>query len=338
MTEGSVSDVERLDFVTARTEFYQHPTALPEVEQSSIKQDLHRRDFTINTLAIKLNPAGFGDLLDFYGGYRDLKNKHIRVLHSLSFVEDPTRILRAIRLEQRLGFHLGLRTMEHLQNALDLLPRVSADRVFSELEYTLKEEKPEKAILRLDELGVLKVIHPNLKTTNQVTAQCQQLREGLNDTPWAKVKPDVGHYLGLFTFPLDPDTVSQLIERLRIRTTLERPLRQVQEIKQLAPSLSQAQRPSQVYHLLNLYKDDALLVCWLAFEDAAIKKWLAEFSQNLRSVQPIIDGKYLIENFGLRPSPLFGEILDHLRHARLDGKISTLAEEHILVEGLLQKN
>ncbi|RME42156.1 MAG: CBS domain-containing protein, partial [Caldilineae bacterium] len=194
--EGAIEGIDRLDFVTARTEFYQHPTALPEVEQSSIKQDLHRRDFTINTLAIRLDPDGFGDLLDFYGGYRDLQNRLIRVLHSLSFVEDPTRILRAIRLEQRLGFHLGRRTLEHLQNALDLLPRVSADRIFAELAYTLQEEEPEKALLRLDALGVLRTIHPDLHAGDWFAGRCRLLREGRDGTPWANIRPDVPHYLG----------------------------------------------------------------------------------------------------------------------------------------------
>ncbi|MEM7345342.1 MAG: CBS domain-containing protein, partial [Chloroflexota bacterium] len=118
-----------LDFVTARTEFYRHPSALPEVEQSSIRQDLHRRDFTINTLALHLTPDRFGQLLDFYGGQDDLQHKLIRTLHSLSFVEDPTRMLRAARLMARLNFSLETRTAEHWDDALNLLDRVSGERI-----------------------------------------------------------------------------------------------------------------------------------------------------------------------------------------------------------------
>jgi hypothetical protein len=106
-----------IDFVTARTEFYTRPTALPEVERSSIKLDLHRRDFSVNTLAIRLDGAHLGKLLDFYGGRRDLQQGIIRVLHSLSFIDDPTRILRAIRLEQRLGFTIEPRTAELISDA-----------------------------------------------------------------------------------------------------------------------------------------------------------------------------------------------------------------------------
>ncbi len=334
--EGKIEGVDRLDFVTARTEFYQQPTVLPEVEQSSIKQDLHRRDFTINTLAIRLSPEGFGNLLDFYGGYSDLQNKHIRVLHSLSFVEDPTRILRAIRLEQRLDFHLGKRTLEHLKNALDLLPRVSADRVFSELEYTLQEETPERALLRLSDLGVLQRIHPRLRAGEQFAQQAVLLREGLHDTPWTNVKAQPVHYLGLLAFPLSSEDTEQLIQRLHIRSNLASILRQIQALKKIAPQLAAAQRPSQAYALLEPYKDDALLVCWLAFDNPAARQWIVVFKEKLCCVKPIIGGKYLIEKFNLRPSPLFTKILTRLRNARLDGEISTLAEEEALVKAFLQ--
>jgi tRNA nucleotidyltransferase (CCA-adding enzyme) len=131
-----------IDFVTARTEFYSHPTALPQVEQSSIKQDLHRRDFTINTLAIRLDPDHWGELLDFYGGEEDLHEGIIRVLHSLSFIDDPTRILRAARLESRLGFRLDPRSEELIDDALPLLRRVSGDRIRHELELIFREDKP----------------------------------------------------------------------------------------------------------------------------------------------------------------------------------------------------
>ena len=137
---------DSLDFVTARTEFYEHPTALPTVERSSIKQDLHRRDFTINTLAVRLTPDRWGELLDFYGGREDLEDGVIRVLHSLSFVEDPTRILRAARFEQRFDFEIEPRTEELIGDALDLLDRVSAERVRHELELILAEAEPERAL------------------------------------------------------------------------------------------------------------------------------------------------------------------------------------------------
>src|SRR5690606_10586002 len=119
------------------------------VEDSSIKLDLHRRDFTINTLALCLNPDRWGELLDFYGGLDDLEQGVIRVLHSLSFVDDPTRILRAVRYEQRFGFQIEPRTLELMLDAVELLDRVTPARIRHELERILQEEQPEKALSRL---------------------------------------------------------------------------------------------------------------------------------------------------------------------------------------------
>ena len=151
-----------LDFVSARTEFYTAPTVLPTVESSSIKLDLHRRDFTINTLAICLNPDRWGELLDFYGGLDDLNRGLIRVLHSLSFVDDPTRILRAVRYEQRFGFEIEPRSMELLEDALPLLDRVSGARIRHELERILQEDEPERSLSRLTDLHALQRLHPEL--------------------------------------------------------------------------------------------------------------------------------------------------------------------------------
>lgn len=172
-----------LDFVTARTEFYEHPTALPTVERSSIKLDLHRRDFTINTLAVRLTPERWGELLDFYGGRKDLDDGLIRVLHSLSFVEDPTRILRAARFEQRFGFSIEPRTEELIADALDLLDRMTAERVRHELELLLAEEQPERALSRLADLGVLTRLHPLLRCDDWFVAKAAELRTALSSLP-----------------------------------------------------------------------------------------------------------------------------------------------------------
>ena len=188
---------EALDFATARTEFYEHPTALPTVERSSIKQDLHRRDFTINTLAIRLTPDRWGELLDFYGGRKDLDDRLIRVLHSLSLVEDPTRILRAARFEQRFGFQIEPRTAELIGNALDLLDRVSAERVRHELELLLAETEPERAFCRLAELNVLTVLNPDLHCGDWFQAKAVELRDQMRQTqnPASQAPPPTSHLL-----------------------------------------------------------------------------------------------------------------------------------------------
>jgi tRNA nucleotidyltransferase (CCA-adding enzyme) len=327
-----------LDFVTARTEFYEHPSALPEVERSSIKQDLHRRDFTINTLAIRLDPDCYGELLDFYGGENDLQRGLIRVLHSLSFVEDPTRMLRAARLEQRLGFRIEARTEELLRGALDLLDRVSGERIYHELHLIFQEAKPERALQRLDELGVLRQIHPELCVDDWGVQRFGEMLTGLGNTPWANTQLEDIHYLGLLTFRLASKPLDEIIDRLRIRADDAAILRQMQKLKSQLPELRQPRRPSQLQSLLEPFSSEAVLVGWLACEDETARAQLAQFQRELRGVEPIIDGHYLRHEFNLRPSPLYRQILDHLRAARLDGQVITLSDEHALVQRWLEKH
>jgi tRNA nucleotidyltransferase (CCA-adding enzyme) len=325
-----------LDFVTARTEFYRHPSALPEVEQSSIRQDLHRRDFTINTLALRLTPDHFGELLDFYGGQSDLEVRLIRVLHNLSFVEDPTRMLRAGRLMARLDFALEERTAELLDHAVDLLDQVSGERVMNELELVFRERQPERALQQLDDLGILAAIHPGLMVDKWLIKQLGMLCAGLDETPWCDVTPDTVHYLGLMTFSLAQDELDVLIERLNLRTNQRATLRQVYTIKRKANQIVKAERGSKLYHLLQPVSDDAQLIAWLALDNEPARRQIIHFQTELRNVNPMIDGHYLQREMRLHPGPLFKYILETLRNARLDGLVSSLAEERALIKRLLR--
>jgi tRNA nucleotidyltransferase (CCA-adding enzyme) len=328
-------DIERLDLVSARQEFYEHPSALPEVERSSIKQDLHRRDFTINTLAIRLDPSHFGELLDFYGGRSDLGHRLIRVLHSLSFVEDPTRILRAIRLEQRLNFKLERHTADLVRDAIDLLDKVSGERLVNELERCLQEEMPEKVMLRLGELDVLKAILPDLEAGQWLADRYGALRHDLGDTPWAQTKPTELHYLGLLTFPLTPPAVTALANRLHLRASVETVLQQVQTLKDLEPTLSQPLKPSQLYELLAPFRDEVLLIALLSFQNEVARAQLIRFRRELKMVEPIIDGTLLRQLVDVRPGPIYGQLLKRLKAARLDGEVVTLEDEKTLIQMLL---
>jgi tRNA nucleotidyltransferase (CCA-adding enzyme) len=324
-----------LDFVTARTEFYRHPSALPEVEQSSIKQDLHRRDFTINTLALNLTPDRFGQLLDFYGGQNDLEARLIRVLHSLSFVEDPTRMLRAARLMARLEFDLEERTAELLSDALDLLDRVSGERITHELELIFKERRPELALLELERLGILETIHPGLVVDDLFMAQVHRLRHELAGTPWAHVIPGSVHYLGLMSFPMARDEVDSLVERLNLRSHQRSTLKQVYRIKRNAQKIVRATRASQLYRLLAPGNNDARLIAWLALENETAQRQIIRFQRDLRDVAPLIDGHFLKEEMHLKPGPIFRDIFEALRDARLDAEVMTLADERALVEKII---
>jgi tRNA nucleotidyltransferase (CCA-adding enzyme) len=321
-----------IDFVTARTEFYTHPTALPQVAESSIKQDLHRRDFTINTLAIRLDPDHWGELLDFYGGEEDLERGVIRVLHSLSFIDDPTRILRAARLESRLGFDLDPRSEELIADALPLLKRVSGDRIRHELELMFREEEPERALCRLDQLGALARIHRGLRCGDWLKEKCRGLRERLEVHTWGLAPEDVLFvHLALLAYRLDEVGMVELSERLKVKRDDEEDLLLVVDLRQKLPELADANQTSRIYHLLQPYPARVMAVAWVASDSDRIQERLFRYQTEWRWVEPELTGEDL-KSMGLRPGPLFGELLRTLRDARLNGEVSTAEEERALVK------
>jgi tRNA nucleotidyltransferase (CCA-adding enzyme) len=292
-----LSDGDELDFVTARTEFYTQATALPQVEPSSIKQDLHRRDFTINTLAIRLDHDHYGELLDFYGGEQDLRNGVVRVLHSLSFVEDPTRILRAVRLEQRLGFQIDPRTRELIPNALGFLRRVSGERIRHELFLLLQEPEPEAGLARMEELGILHQIHPGLHCDGWLQRKFRRLRQVMpswyepswrpsfaeeeHDTLHGTTLPtsNVHHlYLALLTYRLIMPELDTLCARLRLAKDDEDLLHEVASLK-VAVEILQVGTvfPSEVYRLLSPYSGPAILVVWVATDSGGVREHLSRY-------------------------------------------------------------
>ncbi len=328
--------ISSVDFATARTEFYTHPTALPEVERSSIKQDLHRRDFTINTLAIRLDPPYWGQLLDFYGGEADLRDGVIRVLHSLSFIDDPTRILRAARLEARLGFHLDPRSEELIANALPMLSRVSGDRIRHELEQILDEEEPERALCRLDSLGVLHEIHPNLRCDHWLSARFRTLREELDLEAWG-LSPQDRRFLGwaLLFYRLEPSPLAEVLKRLKFPRAEADDFQELPGLRRALPVVALARRPSQVYRALSPYPPSLLAAAWVATEGEKLRANLLRFQTEYRRVETALTGEDL-KRMGLRPGPLFGRLLGALRDARLDGEVATREEEEALLRRMLE--
>ncbi|MDI6783317.1 MAG: CBS domain-containing protein, partial [bacterium] len=199
---------QKVDIATARTEFYEYPAALPQVEASTIKHDLYRRDFTINAMTVKLNPAEFGMLYDYFNGRRDLKKRVVRVLHNLSFVEDPTRIFRAIRFEQRYNFRIEKNTRHCLLNALDLelFDKLGNQRVREEVIQILSESDPLKAIRRMQELNILQFIHPKI----QLNSALNQLFNSVQETvAWYRnlVGAGLPSPKGAGTAPLPPEII-----------------------------------------------------------------------------------------------------------------------------------
>jgi tRNA nucleotidyltransferase (CCA-adding enzyme) len=177
-----LADGFKIDVATARREFYEYPAAFPKVELSSIKKDLYRRDFTINAMAIQVNQKYFGKLIDFFGGQKDLRRGIVRVLYNLSFVEDPARIIRAIRFEQRYNFKMDRTTEDFLKKAVDdkLLSRLRKKRITEELILILKEENPLKSLKRMEELGALKYILPEVELNEETVIRLNKVKDNYN--------------------------------------------------------------------------------------------------------------------------------------------------------------
>jgi tRNA nucleotidyltransferase (CCA-adding enzyme) len=332
--------VPSLDFATARMEFYEHSAALPEVERSSIKADLHRRDFTINTLAIRLDSGHYGQLLDFYGGEKDLQDGLIRVLHSLSFIEDPTRIMRAARFEQRLGFDIEPRTAELIDNALPMLGRVSGERIRHELYLILREREPERVLCRLDELDVLSQIHPQFACGEGTQAQFGRLRQAIASGEWdvqfeENGLPTPGLYLALMTYDLSRPDLEAVANRLKIYRHDLTLLNQVLELREREADLDRRDLSNQeIDAMLRNLSTAAVLILWLRTTSDRVRERLWHYETKLRHIQPVVDGEYL-KSLGLKPSPLFSKLLRAVRSARLDGEIQTVEEEKGLIAHLL---
>jgi tRNA nucleotidyltransferase (CCA-adding enzyme) len=324
-----------IDFAAARTEFYHYPTALPKVELSSIKQDLHRRDFTINTLAIRLDPDHWGELLDFYGGEPDLREGVIRVLHSLSFVDDPTRMLRAARLESRLSFRLDPRSEELIADALPMLKRVSGDRIRNELKQIFAEAEPERALCRLQELGVLSQIHSGLRCDKWLQGGFVSLRRDLEPETWNLKRADRNFlHLALLGYRLGEEELEMMVQGLKMTREEADDLRALHKLKEIMQQVGWTSRPSSIYRLLEPYPARVLAAAWLATGSRRTRDRLLRYQTEWRVVTQEVAGDDL-KAMGLKPGPLFGRLLDALRDARLDGKVSTREEEETLLEKLL---
>ncbi len=331
---SSVKTPFKIDVATARWEYYEYPAALPTVALSSIKLDLFRRDFTINTLAIRLDPGGFGTLIDFFGGQRDIRDGVIRVLHSLSFIEDPTRVFRAVRFEQRYNFTIGKHTLNLIKNAvrLNVFARVSGRRLERELRLILSEQNPLPAIERCAGLDILRFIHPELKfdderrrifdTTYDVLAWYRLLYRPEPVRQWMT-------YLMALLSGLKYHEYMECIDRLSYSENL-RQILVVQRERGLS-ALSRLERhpelkPGAVRALLDGLAPEVILHLLASVSDDRAGHWLSKYITTLQDVKIDITGNDLKE-MGIAPGPVYRTIFDEVLRAKLDGKVKTRQDE-----------
>jgi tRNA nucleotidyltransferase (CCA-adding enzyme) len=333
----------KVDVASARMEYYQSPAALPTVEMSSIKLDLFRRDFTINTLAVQLNPDRFGILIDFFNAQKDLKAKAIRVLHNLSFVEDPTRVFRAIRFEQRFGFTIGKLTAGLIENAvrMDFFKRVSGRRVFSELRQILEEENPTAAIIRLNDYDLLNLIHPAIVMDEELIAL------------FNSVKQVVSWFDLLF---LEESYMKWAVYFLALTRNCDRSINQeICSRLELTPKNSaifsrerfEAERGlfwlernvpvenSMLYKRLSVFRTELVLYLMAGSKKRSIKQSISRYFTHLRYIKPMVQGRDL-KKMGIPPGPIYRRILQAVLDAKLNGELKTKQDELDFVQNFIQ--
>lgn len=335
----------KIDVASTRLEYYESPGALPTVERASLRHDLYRRDFTVNTLALCVNNDRFGHLTDHFGGQQDIQERVVRVLHNLSFVEDPTRVFRAIRFEQRLGFHIAPHTENLIHSAvrMHLLDTLGGGRLLSELVQIMREKEPLAAIGRMSSLGLLPFIHPALKL---VPATERVLQETGQVMSWFRLlyledrcEPWQVYFMALCD-SLTPDEFRDVCRRLAIPgrlasrlctqrrlvfttlNTIKRRLKQTAEV-----------RNSELYAWFGGLTLEMLLYLASRTSGEQIRRFVSLYLTRLRTVVPLLDGEDL-HRLGLEPGPLFRQIKDRLLQARLDGEVNNRDEEVALAQSL----
>ena len=321
-----------VDLATARSETYAKPGALPSVKPSALRDDLFRRDFTINAMAVYLEPSRYGELIDLYRGRNDLKRKLIRVLHKKSFTDDATRIWRSLRYEQRLNFRFEATTLKLLTRDISRLDTISGDRIRHELELIFGEKQPEKVLRRADKLGVLPKLHPALKGNSWLSEKFKQARQ-----LYTPNLPPVGLYLSLLAYPLSSEENEHLISRLRLAKSLARTLRDANSIKDRLQSLTGPKlAPSSIYSILHEYSLLAVITNSLAAGSPVACQHIQLFLNKLCYVKPALNGEDL-KRMGVVDGLQIREILHLLRQSRLDGKVTSKRGEEELVRKWLSR-
>jgi len=321
------TDHDTLDLISARSETYKHPAALPTVKLGSLVDDLRRRDFTINALAVRLDGSHFGELRDDLSGMDDLQKGIVRVLHPRSFIDDPTRMYRAARYEGRYGFKIAEDTLALIPEARPFVEKLSAQRIRHELDLILEEPNAVSILKRLDELDLLSVIHPALAKFNQSRLATVKSDEAVlqnRNSRWV-----------LWLMHLKDQEIEFLNERLHFPADLLKILHSAALLNANLTAVASL-KPSKVVEMLEGYSIKALEVLSSAAQDEEIKAILAKYLSEWWLVKPKTTGHDLKKR-GIPPGPRYAEILRRLRAAWLDGEVKTENEEKTLLDHLLEK-
>lgn len=317
-----------VDLATARRETYPSPGALPVVQPGTILDDLARRDFTINAMAIDLTPTRWGRLLDPFGGYADLEARLVRFLHDRSFQDDATRILRALRYEQRLGCALEENTCHALRRDIAFLDTISGDRLRREMERLFQEPFPERVLERAHNLGVLGAILPGLQWGE---AQHQAV------VHWRAERREVSPllFLALLAFPLSLERAEALVRRLRLPRRWAEVVRHTLVVQGLLSQWRNLPSPSALLDALDPLRPEALEAVALLAPNPLHRQALRTYLDTWRSLRPRLSAMDLL-SLGVPEGPWIGRLLKELRAQVADGLLTSDEEERAYVRQRLQ--
>lgn len=333
----TLKDGNKIDFATARMEFYPFPAAMPEVEETTIKHDLYRRDFTINTLGFKLNSPVFGDFLDFFHGKVDLEKGIIRVLYNLSFVEDPTRILRAIRFESRYGFTIEEQTLGFLTNALEnnMLAQVKPKRILEELKLILSEKNGLLSMNRCIELGILEGIFGEISNKKLLIKALEETKVNINlyNKKEIAVNNEFFVYLQVILSFCNEAKQKDFLTGLQLdKSQLEDFDFFFNNYKETIQTLKNPRyfSASEIVETLQGYKKESMIVLLALSFNSTVQKRILLYVKEFSNIDIEVTGEDL-KKIGLQPGPVFSDIIKKLRKEKIDNNLSSKEEELLWV-------
>ncbi|HEX3033285.1 MAG TPA: CBS domain-containing protein [Bacillota bacterium] len=335
----------KIDVATARTEFYEYPAALPKVETSTLKEDLYRRDFTINTMAINLSGKRFGELVDYFGARKDLEAKTIRILYTLSFVEDPTRVFRAVRFEQRYDFTMEAQTLELAKKAIRdrWLQKLSYDRIREEIKHTFNEEFPIKAITRMRELGLWQTILPEITVDEEIQRVVDSLPQANKLITMDLEHPREFHpwltYFAAMVHKLSGEQVQNVCERLKLSGHEIEIIRETVEKWEAALALLEGGQPvplSVVSRALGALPKECCAFILAKAQSLQVWELLKSYLERVSKCQMTITGNDL-KTMGCPRGPVYGRILQQVYEALLDNELLDHQAQLKLAEELVKK-
>lgn len=328
------TDGWKVDVATARREYYEYPVAQPQVSIDSLKHDLYRRDYSVNAMAISINREDWGVLVDYFAGRQDVKGRMLRVLHNLSFVEDPTRVIRGVRLEQRLGFKMEDNTQRLLENCIKggLLLLLSGVRLRSEIEPLFREESTSGIVRRLNSLGFWRAVFPGLTVDRGTIRILRRLgafkKRLMGDIPDMGEKVWIASLMALLAE--SPDGVEmKALDRLHLtpeeREIAEKGLFELRSAEHRLGGRGE-KKPSHIFLFLNEYNPVTAFFWAAATERWRVRRRILLYLTRLQKVEPMLTGRDLI-GMGYHEGPMIGKILSGLKTARLDGEVETREDE-----------